>query len=389
MGERIEYPLYGSTFTLYRTSPLYHGSNTLFTNLDVHARRLRETLIGDRSRGVQLPELYPGDNMSGSLETCDWRLIGDEDSWETAQGEAVNGESAAIDPSEARGVHIELKFEKARHAAVLLGDRSQMSSTPGFTSLPLLLVRMPAPLREVFVDFLATTFDARITPMRLRPSFLTVSVERILDKTSAPEDEEPHFSLESLSKGIGFQLSFPSAAPLLKNIDVSIPKDDIRDFLSRGRRLWLRHQTQMRAIEHLTNRPQSSITGPFSAALSMYLSNHISMALDNPGVSVSKIAIGPFALASEGKVKVLASSSPAVDFWESLVLEAHGHGLGGSATKERLGTTLEDATMQDMSLEEEEEVVLPREARRRAKSARESVPTEPPPPYELHDPARV
>jgi hypothetical protein len=390
MSERTEYPLYGSTFTLYRASPLYHGSNPLFTNFDVHARRLRETLIGDRSRGVQLPELYPGANTSGSLESCDWKLLGDEESWEAAQEEVENGGTPVIEPSDARGVQIELKFEKARHVAILLGEKSQISSMPGFTSLPLLLIRMPAPLRTILVDFLATTFDTRLSPMRLCPSFLTAAVENILDETSAPEDEDPSFNLESLSKGIGIQLSFPSAAPLLKSIDVSVPKDDIRDFLTHGRILWQQHQIQNTTPEHLISRLQSSITGPFSAALSTYLGNHISMTLDNPGVSVSKIAIGPFALAGEGKVKVLASPSPAVEFWESLISEARGSGLTGAVGKGVLDSSKEDVTMENASLEEEEEdVVLPREARRRAKSVRDSVPTEPPPPYELHDPARI
>lgn len=387
MSQRADYPLYGSTFTLYRSSPLYHGSSSLFTNLDTHARHLRETLIRDRPREEQLPELYPGANSSGSLESCEWTLIGDEESWETAQEETDTGGAPVMDAGSARGIQIELKFEKARHVAMLLGDQSQISRTPGFTSLPLFLVRMPAPLREIFVDFLATTFDARISPMPLRPSFLTAAVEQILDKTSAPDDEDPSFSLESLSKGIGVQLSFPSAAPLLKSIDVSIPKDDIRDFLASGRRLWQRFQTQTRANTQLEIRPRSPITGPFSAALSTYLSNHISMTLDNPGISVSKIAIGPFALAGEGKVKVLSSSSPAVELWESLVTEARGTKLRGPALKGMQNTSTEDVAMGED--EEEDEVVLPREARRRAKLARDSVPSEPPPPYELHDPTRA
>ncbi|KAE9966443.1 hypothetical protein BLS_007013 [Venturia inaequalis] len=381
-----DYPLYGSTFTLYRSSPLYHGSKSLFTNLDVHARHLRETLIQDPSREAQLPELYPGANTSGSLESCEWKLIGDEESWETAREEAENGEVSPTHPGEARGIQIELRFEKARHVAMLLGDQSQISKTPGFTSLPLFLVRMPAPLREIVVDFLATTFDARISSMPLRPSFLTATVEQILDKTSAPEDEDPSFSLDSISKGIGIQLSFPSAAPLLKSIDVSIPKDDIREILARGRRLWQQYQIRTSANKQWGIRPQSPIVGPFSAALSTYLSNHISMTLDSPGVSVSKIAIGPFALAGEGKVKILSSSSPAVEFWELLITEARGTGLGGPVVKGIQDTPMEDVTMAD---EEEDEVILPREARRRAKLTRDSVPSEPPPPYELHDPTRA
>ncbi|QDS71012.1 hypothetical protein FKW77_007910 [Venturia effusa] len=387
MSESADYPLYGSTFTLYRASPLYHGANPLFTNLDVHARRLRETLIGDSSRGTQLPELYPGANTSGSLERCDWKLLGDEQSWATGQEEIENGEAPVVDPGNARGIQVELKFERAKHVALLIGDQSRISDIPGFASLPLFLIRMPAPLREIFIDFLATTFDARISPMRLRPSFLTATMENILEKTSAPEDEDPAFSLESISKGIGIQLSFPSAAPLLKSIDVSIPKDDIREFISRGRRLWQQYQAQSKVTAHMSTRPQASITGPFSAALSMYLSNHISMSLDNPGVSISKIAIGPFALAAEGKIKILSTSLPAVEFWESLIMEARGRGLGRVTANAKRDTVIEDVTMERE--EEENDVALPREARRRAKATRDSVPTEPPPPYELHDPARI
>jgi hypothetical protein len=206
--------------------------------------------------------------------------------------------------------------------------------------------------------------------MRLRPSFLTAAAEGILNKTTATGDEDPSFDLETLTKGVGLQLSFPSASPHLKNLDISIPKDDIRGFLARGKQTWQQHRAQQQAEAHWRSRPQSAITGPFTAALSEYLNNHITMSLDNPGVTVSKVAIGPFALASEGKVKVLGSSLAAIDFWGSLVQEARGVSLEGFDKIAAL-------TTQKEAVEE-----------RQPRPTVDSVPTEPPPPYELYDPAR-
>jgi hypothetical protein len=371
MAEQAEYPVYGSTFTSYRASPLYHGASPLLSNLDLHARRLRETLAGDALRNAQLGELLGGAPNSGSLESCTWKLIGDEDAWERAQEALAEGEDVTELPSEdVRGIHVEVRYERARHSAILLGETDRTAATPGFTSLPLLLLRMPTALREVFLNFLSTSFDTRITPMKLRPSFLTTMVENLLERTAYSDDEDPSFDIEALSKGIGIQLAFPSVSPLLKNLDLSIPKDDIREFLSRGRVLWQQQQAQ--GNDRPGMRPQSAVTGPFTAALSAYLVNNIALSLDNPGVVVSKIAMGPFAIAGEGKIKVLGTSSAAVDFWDALVQEARGSGLEGFAKFGQSST---------MILKETVEVRQPR-------LTQDSVPTEPPPPYELHDPSR-
>jgi hypothetical protein len=372
MAEQAEYPLYASTFTSYRTSPLYHGVNPLFSNVDLHERRLREILAGDALRSAQLGELLGGSPSSGSLESCSWKLMGTEDAWERAQeAQAAGEEVTEIPANEIRGIHVEVRYERARHSAILLGETSNASTTPGFTSLPLLLVRMPTALREVFLNFLSTSFDTRITPMKLRPSFLTTMVENLLERTTYSDDEDPSFDIEALSKGIGIQLAFPSVAPLLKNLDLLIPKDDIHEFLSRGRILWQQHQSQAQTHKGLTIRPQSAVTGPFTAALSTYLVNNIALSLDSPGVVVSKIAMGPFALAGEGKIKVLGTSSAAVEFWDALIQDARGSGLEGLTKTTHTAKIIKETV-----------------GVRPSTLVRDSVPTEPPPPYELHDPAR-
>lgn len=183
---------------------------------------------------------------------------------------------------------------------------------------------MPATLREIFLDFLSTTFDARLSPMKLRSAFLSSSLEQLLQQTIPQGEEDPTLDLESLTKGVGLQLSFPSVAPHLKSLDMVITKDDIREFLSRGKGLWRQYQRNQGSANERSTRPRSSITGSFSAALSSYLSNHVAMELDNPAIVVSKVALGPFALAGEGKVKVLQSSTAAVEFWDALIQEAFG-----------------------------------------------------------------
>jgi hypothetical protein len=362
----MDYPLYGSTFSLYRTSPLYHGANHIFNDLDLHARRLRENLAGDRARSLLLTDLQPELAGTGSLESCEWTLLGDEATWER-QHEAPD--DTATDSTDALGLRVNLRFERAKYTALLIGEHSKMSSTPGFTSLPLLLIRMPATLRELFLDFLSTTFDTRVSTMKLRSSFLSSSLEGLLQQAVPDGDEDPVLDLESLSKGVGLQLSFPSVTPHLKSLDLVIAKDDIRDFLSRGNNLWRQFQTRNRADMLWAARPNSNVTGPFTAALSIYLNNHIAMEFENPAVVLSKVALGPFALAGEGKVKVLASSTAAVEFWAALIQEAQESGLESSQKTPAVARG--DLTRAD--------------SRKRRMT---SVPTEPPPPYELHDPAR-
>lgn len=363
----MEYPLYGSTFNLYRASPLYHGSDHVFDNLDLHTKRLRDNLAGDRARSLLLTDLQPEIAGTGSLETCQWTLLGDELAWERQQQDGAIAEPTS---DNARGIHIHLKFERARYSALLLGDRSRMAGTPGFTSLPLILLRMPTTLRELFLDFISTTFDTRVSPMKLRSSFLSSSLEGLIEQTVAEDDEDAAINLEALSKGVGLQLSFPSAAPHLKSLDLVIAKDDIREFQSRGNTLWQQYQSRQGTEKDWQTRPKSNITGPFTAAISTYLNNHTAIELDNPAIVLSKVALGPFALSGEGKVKVLSTSAASEQFWDELIREAYGSGLEG--INKTAAVAAQGASTRAGS----------------RKPRNTSVPSEPPPPYELHDPAR-
>lgn len=357
------YPLYDSTFHLYRLSPLYNGQSPLLDNLNLHARRLRQILSGDGPLAINSLDSLDGRGNSGSLISCSWELLGNELHWERAHQEEPEEDEISmvgeVSTREARGVHVDLEYEKGKHCAVLLGDPAKKHSISSFTNLPLLLVRMPVGLRDILLNYITTTFDSRISPMKLHSPFLTSSLERILERDGGTAAALS----ESVVKGLQLQLSFPSVAPMLKTMDVSITKDDLLEFLNHGNRLWQEEQGRFGR--------SGVIAGPFTAALSLYTQQHIALSLDHPGVLVSKFAYGALAVSADGKVKVLSSSEAVKEFWSGLIEEAAGHALGDVdiLTQKVLKEKRDKHTVARQPLEEDQ------------------LPAEPPPPYELHDPA--
>ncbi|KAK7539406.1 kinetochore complex Sim4 subunit Fta1-domain-containing protein [Phyllosticta citribraziliensis] len=323
-----DYPLYNSTFSAYRISPLYHGSNPLLQSrsLRAHARRLKDILRGDTLRGVDVGFLDVGDNR-GSLEDCTWDLIGDEKSWERIHRENEDEEEPGeftqapiVKAHEARGIHVQLRYQKATYSALILRDpeKPSPSSLADFTSLPLLLVRMPSGVRDTFVDHLSTTFDARVAPLKLHSSFLSSTLETLLQQIDA--DASIDTVADVLKGPLQLQLSFPSifhagTPALLRGIDIRIAQDDVSEYLSRGTQLVtadpsILHPPQTQHSYH--NHPPA-LTGPFSAALSAYLSAHLALPLTHASIHVSKLVIPPLvALSSDAKVKLVnPASAPA------------------------------------------------------------------------------
>lgn len=409
MDEIPPYPLYGSTYTLYRLSPLFHGQTPLLTGtaLKTHARRLRDMLKGDTLRGVHVGALENNLSNAGSLEDCTWDLLGDEEAWATTHRRTPDEEEenqGTINASEvtadnARGVQVRLHYDKATHTALLLRDPTVDFTTPGFTSLPLLLVRMPAALRDTFLHYLTANFDTCISPMRPRSPFLTTSLERLLARVKAAAESSQ--DLPSPVKPVQIQLSFPGVAPLLRNIDITIASDDVLGLVSRGKLLG--------ETPHPVLGTDSAVTGPFTRALQVYLATHLALALDHPGVEVSRVACGAFALSSDGKIKLfppqpqsssgsddarnidhtLSTSQLAMrDFYSSLLQETGRRPL--------LAVTADAGGNGKRAIDLVDEVAATKAKRQRDQSSADEVggllrmqtPADPPPPYELHDPAR-
>ena len=424
MGDVPAYPLYNSTFTTYRASPFYHGDSELLDDqtLKIHARRLRDLLKGDTLRGVQVGLGAPDDGLSrsGTLEECTWDLLGDETACKAQHRPGEDSELDRTDlsavkvlPESVRGIHVQLHYERMTHSALLLRDpAAEDLGIPGFTSLPLLMIRMPAALREMFLDFLSTTFDSRISTMNLRSSFLTSSLENLLRRANLKERPD-NFAM--IGNGIQLQLSTPSVTPSLKNIDITIAKDDVQGFISHGKLLFSAATVPRRRE---ADDPRLTIAGPFTSALSAYLSEHLALSVSNPLVTISKAVCGPLALSGDGKIKLFpprptaasadeslsdigpsASELAMNDFYVSLLREADAGSVSASV-KSRI---LADKTNMKRSADEsgaysvtkgkliksverydDYDVIIVGSKVRHA-----SVPAEPPPPYELHDFART
>ncbi|RYO76152.1 hypothetical protein DL766_003875 [Monosporascus sp. MC13-8B] len=229
---------FNTTFSTYRVSPLHIGSQALTASrLQTLSRRLRDVLIGDIVRGVQVNPGLESDatlGRAGALEHVEWRwvrltrLLGTgttaREGRETSVEPETGAEPEAEERSRRRGrtrsganartgarpraqveeaageatqkaLCLVLAYEKATFSAILLPDitnptqsaqEAEISSLPWtsskttttagtkkadggatFLHLPLLLLRLPTPLRSVLVDFLSSTLDCRVSPLRL------------------------------------------------------------------------------------------------------------------------------------------------------------------------------------------------------------------------------
>ncbi|KAK4112727.1 hypothetical protein N656DRAFT_797924 [Canariomyces notabilis] len=393
-------PFYNTTFSAHRVSPLYLGSEPLTANrLQTLAQRLRERLIGDVVRGVEVGLGPDGEDpvmgRAGALESVEMSWV----SMAAVLGIFRNLHAAGSDEMDVdvdddgedaarlwralrrkRALHIALQYEMASCTALLLPSltregednnnshanaASQQQHTrfsvgaddmdwersvdpTHFLTLPLLLLRMPAPLKAVIGDFLSVTFDCRVSPMRLGTRSLVRSWEAWI-RTAGLPSRGPLAKDAVLS--LGFHIPPPQTdkgAPEgsgneaavskdhqigLKSIDVIIPPSELSKFVSAGRRLaatpkpgasagWA-WEDDLAARRRLAGRlfeegwewratedgTPSGGDQPFTEALACYLDEHLGLNLFHPGVRVVKIACGGFAM-SEGRLKIFSPGDP-------------------------------------------------------------------------------
>lgn len=203
------------------------------------------------------------------------------------------------------GVIIEITYEKASYTAILLRDinGSVDEGEGGFTHLPLLLTRLPPPLRATLLDFLATRFDTRASPLHLPSPFLKKALGGYIDVLVAGGGD-----VKTAVRDVVISLAFPpERAPGgavegggLKIIDLTIPRDDLAGFLDRGRNTPNTTTT--------ANAAKDTPNHPLWTALRTYTTAHLALDLSHPSVSVIKIACGAFVMAGEGRVKISAPS---------------------------------------------------------------------------------
>lgn len=320
-------PFLNTTFSTHRLSPLHVGSQTL-TQDRIYAlsHRLRDFLVGDVVRGVEVGLDRPADDgalsRTGALEavaiawvTLDG-LIGpcpgkkqQQDGrerdptpvgWDSSDDQAgdVSGLSMSTgvwaSSGKMRGLQISLQYEHAECAALLLPSIKDAATPedvaaehalsapdpllnlavgrsdekdPAFLHLPLLLLRMPAPLKTAIIGFLSRTFDCRVSSLSLGTRSLVRALETWMGELGPEtnvnfakdvvltlgfypptvmqyrqrrrqQQEQQHQQQDQVKQTNGQEDDAPEASETalgLKSIDVIVPSADLLRFITAGK----------------------------------------------------------------------------------------------------------------------------------------------------------
>jgi hypothetical protein len=310
------YPLYSTTFTTHRLSPLFH-SNIILDNkaLRQYASQFHDVLTGEVLRGVRVGLGVDDEILArvGALKTVRWNLLKNEEDWEPGADETqMNGDDTTIQERGHTGILAEIIYERSTYSAILLYDAEKQGrdEIAGFSHYPLLLTRMPGPLRETFLDFLAATFDTRASVLKLPSHFLAETAENYLANITSTEngtlDTEPATRvLRTVIKDILITLSFdvPGMTSSLKAMDITISKDDSWNMIKSGKKL-------LGVVDGQKNGNNAKVPRPFTRALRHYVDAHLGLKLEDPRVKISRVACGAFVLGTEGKIKL--STPPTV-----------------------------------------------------------------------------
>ncbi|RJE21456.1 hypothetical protein PHISCL_06210 [Aspergillus sclerotialis] len=293
--------LLNTSWTAHRLSPLHHEKEfqTLLNNpdaLNTYASRLRDQLTGNIFGGLQSGLSAGGEDDSfsktGALRSCSWEMLS---SW----AELTDDNAVSTVPRPSAGVLVTLEYEKVVYKAALLSN-DDTEQTESSTSLPLLLTRLPNPLRQTFVSFLSANFDTYCSILRLPQAFLCSALEVYFNPfipSGSSDDDQNLNILADVVKELHLTLSFsPSIAPNLRSLNISIPRTTFMAFV-----------TSSPSTEH----PENALL----ANLSSYLDKHLAMNLElnNPSAHtlakqharLSKVSSGAFGIGCEGKLKLV------------------------------------------------------------------------------------
>lgn len=412
-GDDAVPPFLNTSFSTHRVSPLYVGSKSLTQDrLNVLSQRLRDLLVGDVVRGVEVGLDRATDDgamrRAGALEVValGWvrleslagRYVGSEVDVEQQQDpdDSTSTLEAGAPPGRRRALQISMQYENAECAALLLPTLRVRTSTdtPGqdgssastsllgfgggrleddgdFLHLPLLLLRMPAPLKKVIIDFISGTFDCRISSLSLGTRSLVGALERWMGESKIPANGQfardvmltlgfytPTVTQAQHKQGgataaerAGDDEAHDTQAPAttmgIKSIDVIIPNSDLRRFVRAGKS---HDPERSKDLDHGSDTHRASAAGdlfgpakrrrlggdkdeeswtwrswhspskdssravseatrpqPFTEALAEYIRKHLALDMFHPAVRITKIACGGFVL-SESRVKIFGST---------------------------------------------------------------------------------
>ncbi|KAG5937006.1 hypothetical protein E4U53_000099 [Claviceps sorghi] len=252
--EDILPPFFNTTFSTHRVSPLFIGQQELDpSRLQQLAHRLRDTLVGDVVRGIQIG-LESTDTPAGQVGalrsvTIRWfqaqRLLGGDLDYTEQDGgsgidDAVMRQWNRLPERHKRGLWIEIVHENASYIALLLPGhpgavRDRRTASGGwamqsdgkvletgadqgqFVHLPLLLLRMPQALKGIIGDWISTTFDCRVSKLNLGTRTLITVWEDWIKIAGLP------------GKGPDFAISLAFNAPIARRARSEAPDSQVED----------------------------------------------------------------------------------------------------------------------------------------------------------------
>ncbi|PGH34533.1 hypothetical protein GX50_02616 [[Emmonsia] crescens] len=349
--------LFTTSWTLHRLAPLYHGKEceTLLDNpqgLKLYATRLRDLLRGDVFRGMQvgvegLGAVDDAASKAGQLKSCKWDVLPTWSHWNEEESLLEDPDQAtfAIAPEVSAGILVTLEYENITYkAAMLTGPDGYHDTRKDVTFLPLLLTRLPNSLRQTFISFLSTSFDARCSILRLTSSFLCATFENYLSTLNRAASSRA--LVEKVIKETQLTLSFPTPiSPALKSLDVLIPRESLSAFFTHGTKILANERRnqpdQARNRGKKRSHPGTALStseddgpsAPFLAALAAYFDTNLAMKLDisdfgkdptdaqKRQARLSKVSCGAFVLGSEGRMKLLANPGRVIPFDDADVTE--------------------------------------------------------------------
>ncbi|VUC32240.1 unnamed protein product [Clonostachys rosea] len=341
-------PFFNTTFSTHSVSPLYIGPGGLTpVRLELLGRRLRDVLVGDVVRGIQIgleSSLTPGGQVgplrSVKLQWFDAKAV--LGSATDSQGEGSAWEE--LSDEEKRGLWIQIRHENAAYVAILMpgsagqGElgRSSWEMYPGqeqtgkkldndnFLRLPLLLLRMPAALKNVIGEWLATTFDCRVSRLALGTRTITAVWEDWI-QTVGLSPRGPDFVIT-----LGFNAPLPdpdqsddeektSTQSGLRTMDIMIQPKDLQRLVRVGKTLekkktdaaWENDPRERRRLAGPNNDngwawrfEEGAPSQPFLEALATYINHHLALNMFHPSVRVEQISCGGFVL-GQSRLKVV------------------------------------------------------------------------------------
>lgn len=246
---------------------------------------------------------------AGALQTVTWKLLPNEEAWSVEEID-LDRDHTTTALTSSRGMIVVVTYEKMAYKALLLkddrisdGETTQGSIAQGmeeFQHFPLLLSKMPGSLRDTFTNYLASTFDVRVSALHLSSTFLTDTFEHYISDLSYDEEEDlmdmirRSRVLRSVIRDTVFFISFDLPSASLKTIDISIAREDLPRMVARGKKIGR----------------DSAVDSPFYDALAAYVKGHLALDMRHDGVKVVRIACGAFVIGGEGKIKF---TQPGID----------------------------------------------------------------------------